>query len=242
MDGRDWTFAQASRLREHYVEREPRMLSELATWVRATNGPITQLDGSIASLVPMYEWYVQFVDAGSAGIPRWARSSMHDPNNPLLEASDVVHAGRYAAQAVQHYLHIGVETVGGRSPWSVYVDPRHGRRELRHHSICLPRRAPMPLFPDAGIAEPWSILAKPPSLEQRQIDRARDPETLRRAVALGWDVVDSSARRPPLTDLPDVQTRPPQLNLSALLGPGDAEAPTHVPTATRRPDVPGRRI
>jgi hypothetical protein len=68
---------QQAELWRAFVEQrhEPRLV-ELSHWIHETGGPIDLLDGSLESLVELWEWFVDFVDEGLPGIDSRVRYSL----------------------------------------------------------------------------------------------------------------------------------------------------------------------
>lgn len=70
MDFQGTTREQADEYCRYVLATEPWRLRDLAERMRATGGPLAQMDGSYASLVPLWRWFVAYADAGFPGGPR----------------------------------------------------------------------------------------------------------------------------------------------------------------------------
>lgn len=117
----------ADRYLEHVIRRGPVRLADLAHHMAATGGPIEQMDGTHASLVPLWEWFVQQQRAGFPGIPENVSPSfvqflgLTAPTEELRSA--------YAVEPFAHYLFELVRTYSpdahwGLYPWQVKSDDR----------------------------------------------------------------------------------------------------------------------
>ena len=62
------TPAEAREYCDAFAALGPTRLAELSSWVRETGGPWDELDASLASLVPLWGWFVRFAGAGCPGV------------------------------------------------------------------------------------------------------------------------------------------------------------------------------
>lgn len=107
---------RAAEFRDHVVAREPFFLQELARWMAATGGPVDAMDASAESLVDLWEWFAQFVDADLPGVPHDARSAEY----PLLEPSTGTRISA-AADRMVHYVRLVAARYDAPAPWAVRV-------------------------------------------------------------------------------------------------------------------------
>lgn len=103
---------QAQELHDRVVTRHPAVLRRLRQRVSDTGGDGSRLDGSRDSLVPLWEWYVRWWDAGyanaAAELPEWfTRASAEE----VPEFPDGMFA---VADELGHYLdEVALQTVRG---------------------------------------------------------------------------------------------------------------------------------
>ncbi|WP_129586730.1 hypothetical protein [Microterricola viridarii] len=119
--------ADAERYLQHVIQRGPIRLVDLAHHMAATGGPIELMDGSHASLVPLWEWHVQQWRAGFPGIAEGASSS-YAQFLGLTGPTESLRA-TYAAEPFAHYLFEMVRRYSpdahwGPYPWRVKSDDR----------------------------------------------------------------------------------------------------------------------
>ncbi|MEZ0492960.1 hypothetical protein AB2L28_12025 [Kineococcus sp. TBRC 1896] len=123
--------ADAERFLQRRIGQHPLLLQELATWVRDTGGPRQELDGTLASLVPLWSWCVRFLDAGTPGVPNtvrdfiWLDDGKPDGYDEFLRY--------YVAEALEAYVSLVVQRVLPAARWEVL---KRGRRDgLRHRPV-----------------------------------------------------------------------------------------------------------
>jgi len=109
------TEASASSYLGHIARREQARLGDFARLVEATGGPLEELDGSQASLIPLWTWLIDVVKAGSLPtVPVDAVSSVArflgwtvDENSRL----------RYAFEPISHYVYAVVRDEDPGARW-----------------------------------------------------------------------------------------------------------------------------
>ena len=129
------SLEQAVTFRGHVIAREPFRLRDLAVRMRDTGGPIDAMDTSMASLVPLWEWFVEYASVGCPGVPDDASPSLW----PVLGRADrtpeqdATRRRAAAGEGLAHYSRLALARVDPPAPWEVYVQPKR-RREADHHS------------------------------------------------------------------------------------------------------------
>lgn len=129
-------FEVAVAYRNHVVAREPYRLRDLAERMRDTGGPLAEMDATVASLVPLWRWFVQYVLDGAPGVPDDASPSIlrfewTDGPGPL---GAVHRRGAVAVEGIEHYARLVMARVDPPSDWGVHVTRRRGRTvDGNHH-------------------------------------------------------------------------------------------------------------
>lgn len=123
----DLTDAESAGLLALVCAREPARLRELGEWVAATDGPVDALDASWHSLVPLWKWVVEFIDADLPGVPRDAQpvDCVDEPANPALPLALPL---LYVVESVAHYLAATAQRAHPDVCWTVW--PRAGRLRM----------------------------------------------------------------------------------------------------------------
>jgi hypothetical protein len=86
--------------------------------MKSSGGPIDLMDGTPASLTPMWEWYLRMVDEGFPGTREDAVPSSirflgyNDSPSELNRAS-------YVAESLEHYLFLVTDSLSGDARWEV---------------------------------------------------------------------------------------------------------------------------
>lgn len=116
------TEASAKEYLQHIRRRRVARLSDMVGWMRETNGPVSDLDGTRQSLIPLWEWMMQFIDSGCPGVPSDAVPSM---TRFLGRAPGAFPRQQYAAEPVSHYLLMVVEREQPGARWALFptADP-----------------------------------------------------------------------------------------------------------------------
>jgi len=108
----------AEAFRDHVVRRAEARLIDLARQMKLSGGPIDLMDGTPASLTPIWEWYVRMVDEGLPGtredaVPSSTRFLGYDDS-----PSEPNRAG-YVAESLEHYLFLVANSLSGDARWEV---------------------------------------------------------------------------------------------------------------------------
>ena len=128
MDINDFTDEQAQSLCDFIIRREPARLSDLAYWMRDAGGPVELMDASLDSLLPLWEWFLGFVNSGCPGVPEYARPESfqrHVPNQFLDERHFGAHPAlhwraAFASESLEHYLMAVLRRIDPTAHWAVY--------------------------------------------------------------------------------------------------------------------------
>ncbi|MBX9244111.1 hypothetical protein ICW40_04725 [Actinotalea ferrariae] len=105
---------RAAEFCAYTIAREPWFLAELARWMADTGGPLEQMDATAESLVPLWEWFISFVDADLPGLPAdavWALSPVVDHRLPVRACA--------AGERVMHYVRLVLEHYEPEAQWTV---------------------------------------------------------------------------------------------------------------------------
>ncbi|HWU31244.1 MAG TPA: hypothetical protein VN108_00145 [Marmoricola sp.] len=121
MGGVQWwqlSSADAEAFRDHVVRRTEARLIDLARQMKSSGGPIDLMDGTPASLTPIWEWYVRMVDEGLPGtredaVPSSTRFLGYDDS-----PSELNRAG-YVAESLEHYLFLVADSLSKDARWEV---------------------------------------------------------------------------------------------------------------------------
>lgn len=101
----------------------PVKLGDLAHLMAGSAGPVERMDGSCASLLPLWEWFLQFRNDGLPGVPANATPSYAQ----FLGYDAIPHPrSQFVGEAIAHYL---VEVIRGR-----FADARWGFDEALHEN------------------------------------------------------------------------------------------------------------
>lgn len=130
------TRQQAVEFRD-FVERWiPVGQQDLAHFIDATGGQIGQLDGSVGSLIPLWEWMLGQVSNGIECIPAGLEIPIVDGGVTTggIEGS----RGRaiYLAQCMGAYLYLVCEAVDQTVSLQVFDRPYRKVQDIRHFSTC----------------------------------------------------------------------------------------------------------
>lgn len=244
----DLSFSDAQAYCEWVQRREPARLAELVRWLRATDGPIEDLDASVESLVPLWTWFLGFVYAGLPGVEDDALVGWWTEPEPgqAADTGTVPHgwyepppagSGRpdplarrtqYAGEAIGHYLMLVCRRLDPDAHWVV------------HRETTAQRAAISPCQHHTGIAVTgselviWDALrngvsgARDRSPRHVVPTRLRDVFFVHRAPELHPGAQPRGA--PVLLDLPPGAVEPPRWTPSALSGEGQTpEGSTALP-------------
>lgn len=122
-------YEVAVAYRDHVVAREPYRLRDLAQRMRDSGGPLDEMDATVASLVPLWRWFVQYVLDGAPGVPDDAvPSSIRGRWTEGPGVRGAVHRrGAVAVEGVAHYARLVMAKVDPPSLWGVHVTRGRGR-------------------------------------------------------------------------------------------------------------------
>lgn len=116
-DLNDVSPVDAQEYRDAVIVRESDRLAQLSGWVRDTQGPWDDLDASVDSLVPLWQWYVDFLEADCPGVPRglvgqdWVDDEVPRPARGYCT---------YTAEAIGHYLMLVCRRMDPSATWQVH--------------------------------------------------------------------------------------------------------------------------
>jgi hypothetical protein len=128
------TREQALEFREHVIAREPYYLRDLAQWMQTTGGPIDAMDASIASLDPLWQWYLHLAHREFEGLT----DGLVPSRDPVLAAANGHHGWEPARQAavvgdrLTHYLRLVLGRLVPGAYWDLYLQPPKGPVESAH--------------------------------------------------------------------------------------------------------------
>jgi hypothetical protein len=106
----------AQSFRAAVEAREATRLAELSHWMRSTGGPWDALDGSLDSLVPLWQWFIEFTREGHPGIPDTAAGQWFVKGD---DEEAVYSKPAYAAEAVAHYVMLVCRRADPGASWAV---------------------------------------------------------------------------------------------------------------------------
>lgn len=125
------TREQAVQLRDHIIAREPYHLRELATWVRDTGGPLEEMDGSVASLDPMWQWCLDLARRDFDGLTDGMVPSLA-PHLAIpigFGRREQARQAQVAGDRLMHYVRLVLERLVPGAHWEMYLQPPKGPRE-----------------------------------------------------------------------------------------------------------------
>ncbi|WP_431279126.1 hypothetical protein [Leifsonia poae] len=124
--------ADADRFRDFVAGRQAARLVDLAHWMAATDGPIESMDATVDSLVPLWEWFVQFVDAGCPGVPRDARWAVGEAIG-VAPGSEESERAIFAGESIEHYVYLVCAKALPETNWRVY--DWHPNKRVIHRNM-----------------------------------------------------------------------------------------------------------
>jgi hypothetical protein len=110
--------AGARRYLDHVIARGPVRLQDLAFHMRDTGGPVNQLNASVESLGPLWEWYLKRFEAGLPEVDPSARPSVAITLN--LPMSEEMGRATYAVEPFAHYLFEIIRTFDPHARWDLF--------------------------------------------------------------------------------------------------------------------------
>ncbi|MBO0924259.1 hypothetical protein J1G44_07150 [Cellulomonas sp. zg-ZUI199] len=129
----DLTREQAWDVVRHIEARAPYRLCLLAELMRDTDGPVDQMDASLESLVPMWEWFTTIAVAGYPGVP----SDVPSTYEPLIVAhaapgtADLQRRAALLSEGLMHYVELVVRRIDPESRWDLWL--QKGRIRMAQH-------------------------------------------------------------------------------------------------------------
>jgi hypothetical protein len=112
----------------------------LARWMTGAGGPLQQMDGSVDSLLPLWSWYLQFIQADLPGVDGAVLPSTWPSNTKFEDAGPGVQEGlsrkrriAYVSESLEHYVRLVIERDAGRAWWEPLVSFGSGGRPDRMH-------------------------------------------------------------------------------------------------------------
>ena len=150
----DLTLEQATQFCEHVAAREPWMLSELASWMDQTGGPIEEMDASVGSLAPLAEWYLDLARADFLGLTDGVvpSTSPQPARGVLSEGLELARRSAVGGERLAHYVRLVLERLVPGTVWGVH-NPRRVT-DLHHQPAVLLPGWPSP-WPGGG---DWPVI------------------------------------------------------------------------------------
>lgn len=122
----DLSPARAVQFCEHVVAREPYLLRDLASWLDQTGGPLEEMDGSVESLISLWEWYLDLARADFLGLTEDLMPStlprLVGPDLP--EDLERARSAWVVADRLVHYARLVLARLVPGAHWAVSHDPR----------------------------------------------------------------------------------------------------------------------
>jgi hypothetical protein len=136
------TSDQAREFCAHVIAREPYRLAMLARWMDGTGGPIASMDGSVDSLLPLWSWFLQFIQDDLPGVDEdvlpssWPTPTGFEDDGPgVAESLSRERRIAYVSESLAHYVRMVIERDTGRAWWEPLLSFASGARPDRmHHS------------------------------------------------------------------------------------------------------------
>lgn len=235
---RDFTIEQAEALRDFIIRREPARLSDLAYWMRDTDGPIDEMDASLDSLIPLWKWFVWFVNSGCPGVPEAARPESFQRYVPNLNTEQRQFLGShalrwraaFASESLEHYVMAVLRRLDGSARWEVFSDPdarRRGVLDLREKKTVIKFAS----YEDVSISLPLPVTGSLIDLQDQRAGRAEpDVHGVSRYAADAWLWKAVGQHRVPKEILPESQPRRESILLPLLDQPHVPwDAPERIP-------------
>ena len=129
----DLTREQAWDVVRHIEARAPYRLCLLAELMRDTHGPLDQMDASLDSLVPMWEWFTAIAVAGYPDVPGDVPSTYE----PLIVAhaapgtADLQRRAALLREGLMHYVELVLRRIDPESRWDLWL--QKGRVRMDQH-------------------------------------------------------------------------------------------------------------
>jgi hypothetical protein len=159
----------------HLVAREPYRLRDLAVRMRDTGGPVEAMDASLASLGPLWEWFVEYVLADCPGVPEDVRLSRWPRAGDESAEVRVERRRASAAEGLEHYLRLVLLRWQAPAEWTVVVTS-NGPFDLAYLEPAITR-------PQGALAPTGFLFVMAHHIPEN-IRGARGPEALLRQVVI----------------------------------------------------------
>ncbi len=127
------TREQAWDVVRHIEARTPYRLCLLAEIMRDTGGPLAQMDASLESLVPMWEWFEELAVADFPGVPTEV-PSLYEPTIAAHASASTADWQRRTAllsEGLMHYVELVLRRVDPEARWDLWLQP--GRILMEGH-------------------------------------------------------------------------------------------------------------
>jgi hypothetical protein len=167
--------AYAKAFVSHLVAREPYRLRDLAVRMRDTGGPVEAMDASLASLGPLWEWFVAYVLSDCPGVPDDVRLSRWPRLDDDSAKARAVRRRAAAAEGLEHYLRLVLQCWEPPAEWTVLVG-NNGPFDLARHEPGITR-------PQGSIIPTGFLLGLAQAIPENTRG-ARGPEELLRQVVI----------------------------------------------------------
>ncbi|MCC2333772.1 hypothetical protein [Cellulomonas wangsupingiae] len=173
----DLTREQAWDVVRHIEARAPYRLCLLAERMRDTDGPLDQMDASLESLVPMWEWFTTLAMAGYPDVP----TDVPPTDEPRIVAHarpeyvDLARRRALMCEGLTHYIELVVRRIDPRSRWDLWL--QKGRIRMAQH------QEPVLRLSDGT---PIHVIYLPGGMARRyekgELHAGRDPLALRKNI------------------------------------------------------------
>jgi len=173
----DLTRAQAWDVVRHIEARAPYRLCLLAERMRDTDGPLDQMDASLDSLVPMWEWFTRLAMAGYPDVPTDVPST-DEPRivaHALPEHVDLARRRALMCEGLTHYIELVIKRIDPQSRWDLWL--QKGRIRMAQHQEPVLRLSNGTslhvVYLPGGMARRY---------EKGELQAGRDPQALRKTI------------------------------------------------------------
>lgn len=191
---RHLTPDEAIAHRDLVIAREPHRLALLEQWMRDTGGPLDEMDASVASLVPLWDWFIGFVDDGCPGVRRDGRPDWYDVAHYLElhqrqanPATEEFWVAQFAAESLEHYLFGVCARLDPTARWELYERTNPDPTDIFCHSTGIQVAGDWTLPASNIVSVGTSRL-----INEGPESRAREPINLRRVFEArtpeGWAI------------------------------------------------------
>ncbi|UZN02437.1 hypothetical protein [Cellulomonas sp. S1-8] len=174
----DLSREQAWDVVRHIEARAPYRLCLLAEVMRDTDGPLDQMDASLESLVPMWEWFTTLAMAGYPDVPTDV-PSLYEPRiaaHVLPEYADLARRRALLCEGLMHYIELVIKGVDQGARWDLWL--QKGRVRMAQHQEPVVRLSNGSSIRLTNLATGMAY-----QYEKGQVQGARDPLALRNTIA-----------------------------------------------------------